>query len=240
MATVAYAVDESRLTERRTQVTAKADRGEAEILKPSRWASMVFAGTALLVLLGIVLQVAETATFEGGRFESMPARVANLLAFFTIQSNLLVGLTAAVLALSMASPPRWLSAVRLAALLDIAVTGIVFRLALADLHDLEGRAAAADFVLHALVPIVAVVGWVIYGPRGRISKSTIAWATVVPVAWLAGTLVRGAVIDWYPYPFVDVTDLGYLPVVVNVVLITALFVGLAFGARWLDSRLPTR
>ena len=66
------------------------------------------------------------------------------------------------------------------------------------------------------------------------------WATVVPVAWLAGTLVRGAAIDWYPYPFVDVTDLGYLPVAANVVLITALFVGLAFGARWLDSRLPSR
>jgi hypothetical protein len=37
---------------------------------------------------------------------------------------------------------------------------------------------------------------------------------------------------------VDVGDHGYLPVFVNIVLITGLFLGLAAGARVLDGRLP--
>jgi len=29
------------------------------------------------------------------------------------------------------------------------------------------------------------------------------------VLWFAYTLIRGASVDWYPYPFVDVDKIGY-------------------------------
>jgi hypothetical protein len=46
--------------------------------------------------------------------------------------------------------------------------------------------------------------------------------------------------DFYPYPFVDVADLGDARVLLNVAVVAALFLALAFGAKALDARLPDR
>ena len=59
----------------------------------------------------------------------------------------------------------------------------------------------------------------------------------MPVVWLVYTLVRGAFVDWYPYPFIDVDEHGYGVVLLNALGISAFLVGLAFVAfavdRWL-------
>jgi hypothetical protein len=36
----------------------------------------------------------------------------------------------------------------------------------------------------------------------------LAWLAF-PLAWVTYTLVCGARLDWYPYPFLDVSELGY-------------------------------
>ena len=41
-------------------------------------------------------------------------------------------------------------------------------------------------------------------------------AMILPLVWLAYTLVRGVVIGAYPYPFIDVVRLGYGQVAINV------------------------
>jgi hypothetical protein len=51
-------------------------------------------------------------------------------------------------------------------------------------------------------------------------------------------LVRGALIGWYPYPFIDVTRLGYVRITLNCCLIALLFGGLTAAAALLDARLP--
>ena len=44
-------------------------------------------------------------------------------------------------------------------------------------------------------------------------------------------------VHWYPYPFLDVNDLGYGRTLLNCLLVTVFYIALAFGARWLDGRL---
>ena len=57
----------------------------------------------------------------------------------------------------------------------------------------------------------------------------IAW----PIAWLAGTLVVGALRGWYPYPFLDHREPeGVAGVVVTSVGITLFFL-LLFWLAWL-------
>ncbi|MBA3233238.1 MAG: Pr6Pr family membrane protein, partial [Propionibacteriales bacterium] len=80
---------------------------------------------------------------------------------------------------------------------------------------------------------------VLFGPRGLVRPRVVGLALVYPVAWLAFTLSRGALIGWYPYPFVDVTTLGYARVALNCVHITLLFLVLAavaFGVDRVHSR----
>jgi len=53
---------------------------------------------------------------------------------------------------------------------------------------------------------------------------------------MAFALIRGAFDGFYPYPFANVTKLGYLKVVINGFWIALLFVALAAGATALDRR----
>lgn len=205
-----------------------------------RAARIWFALTAVGVLVGLVVQVRATAQVDEGFFDSDAKRIANIFCYFTIWSNILIGATSALLAVRLDRRSTAFRATYLAAVLMIVVTGIVVQVALKDIvAELDGKAAAADFFTHQLAPVMGGLGWILFGPRGWIDGRVIRGAVVIPVVWLAFTLIRAPFAsDFYPYPFLDVTDLGYPRVFVNIAIVAVLFLGLAFGARALDPHLP--
>jgi hypothetical protein len=193
-----------------------------------------FGLTALAVFAGLAVQVVVTASATEGRFAGVPARLGNLLCFFTIESNIIVGVTCLLLAIRLDRSSTAFQTWRLAGVLGIAVTGTVFHLVLSGLHTLTGAAKVADFVLHTLVPLLALAGWLVFGPRGVLTWRIAAWSLAYPVVWLVFTLIRGAIIDYYPYPFLEASRIGYGQVAVNCVLVTVLFLALAAAAVGLD------
>ncbi|NMH93336.1 Pr6Pr family membrane protein [Pseudonocardia bannensis] len=197
-----------------------------------------FGLTAVVVALGLVVQVVVAAA--GGRFDTAVDRITNLLAHFTILSNLLLGATSLRLALDPARPATGLRILRLDAVLGIAVTGIVYHLVLAPLSQSAGVAWFADQLLHTAAPLLGVVGWLLFGPRGLVTPAVVAWSTLYPLLWLAVTMARGAVVDWYPYPFMDVAALGYARVALNGIVVTVLFLALGIGALAVDRLLLRR
>jgi hypothetical protein len=194
--------------------------------------------TVAVVVCGIVIQLFVTASGNDGFFPDNPERVFNVFAYFTIQSNLLLGGTALVLALQPGRTGGVLfNTLRLNGVLCIAVTGIVAHAVLAGLVDLHGWAAVADFLVHTAAPIVGVLGWLLFGPRGLVDWRVVGWSIVFPLLWLVFTLVRGAFVGFYPYPFVNVDEHGYGRVLLNCLLVAVLFLALAAGATTLDRRL---
>jgi hypothetical protein len=185
-------------------------------------AVLVFAAVALQLVIAVRLSGTPHDVTAGVVRGSSPAgRIIRILSFFTIQSNLLCGLVSMQLAVRPdRDGPAW-RAVRLAALVGITVTGIVYSTVLAAIHEPNGAAeTAVNLVVHYIVPIAMVVGWLAFGPRPRISRVTVLQSLLFPLLWLAYTLVRGAIWKWYPYPFLDVTSHGYLQVAVNALVIT--------------------
>lgn len=209
-----------------------------------RVARVAFGLTSALVTYGLVLQLVLVANNDQGRFTSVPARIINTLSFFTVQSNILVAVTTGLLALNLHRRSTVFRVLRIDGLVAIAITGIVFHIALADLHELTGKDKAADWVLHTASPLLCVIGWLVFGPRRQTSWRLVRLSVAFPVLWLAYTMVRGALVKdrfakhYYPYPFLDVGDHGYLVVTVNIVLVAVLFAALSAAARALDSRLP--
>jgi hypothetical protein len=129
---------------------------------------------------------------------------------------------------------------RLTGLVAITVTGIVFHVALGGLLDLDSWALASDKLVHTVVPIMAVVGWLAFGPRGLTSAAIARLTVVYPLGYMIFTMIRGPLAtNWYPYPFADVHALGYLRVIINGAWIGLLFVAIAAGATFVDKRLRT-
>src|SRR3954468_15577100 len=98
--------------------------------------------TAAAVLAGIAIQLIVTAQGTAAFFPTTPERVLTVFAYFTIQSNILLGATVLL-------DPRstLVKTLRLNGVLCIAVTGIVYHLVLAGLSDLSGLAAVANLLL---------------------------------------------------------------------------------------------
>jgi hypothetical protein len=196
-----------------------------------------FGLTALAVFAGIVIQVFVSANAKAEFFHSAGGRVFNVFCFFTIQSNLIVGVTSLLLALNPHRSSTVFKAFRLTGLVAITVTGIVFHAVLARLLDLESWGLVANNLVHTVVPVMAVLGWLMFGPRGLTSRRVVWLSVLFPIAWLIFVLIRGPIVHFYPYPFVDVIKLGYVRVLINCVWVSVLYLGLAAGFTALDTRL---
>ena len=206
-----------------------------------KWSRLWFSVTALAVLAGVVVQLlvsAHNTSVFGG---SPVGRALNIFAFFTVLSNVVVGVTTTLLAINPNRFSPAFAAFRLIGLVAITVTFIVFHVVLSSLLDLDTWAEVANQLLHTVVPIMAIVGWCLFGPRGLTSARIVRLTVIFPAAYMAFTLIRGPLAsDFYPYPFADVKMLGYLKVCINSVWIALLFVGIAAGATALDKRLQPR
>ncbi len=201
------------------------------------WSRPWFAATALCVLAGVAISVYTAATNHAGHFHTPVGRAFNTFAFFTVDSNLIVGATTLLLAIEPERSSPVFATFRLIGLVAITVTGLVYHVALASLFELQGIHQLGNQLVHTVVPILAVVGWLAFGPRRLTSPRIALWSLAFPVAWLAFTLTRGAFVHWYPYPFIDVTELGYGGALLNCVWVSLLLLGLAAGATRLDRAL---
>ena len=198
--------------------------------------------TFLAVQIGIAVHVpgfppnVEPGVLRGA---SLGGRIVRVFSFFTIESNMLCGVVSALLATKPDGDSPVFRILRLDALFGITVTGIVYATVLAPIHEPKGWAEiSSNTVFHYVVPIMTVVGWLLFGPRPRITAGVVYRSLLWPVAWLGYTLVRGAVWNWYPYPFLDVPTHGYGTVAVNCVGVTVVLAGVAALFAWGDGRLP--
>jgi hypothetical protein len=86
------------------------------------------------------------------------------------------------------------------------------------------------------MPVVLVADWLLDPPRHRLPRSVVLAWLAYPLAWLGYTLVRGERESWYPYPFVDVTKLGYGGVLARSLVLAVGFALAGAALLWLGNR----
>ena len=175
-----------------------------------------------------------------GEVPGASTRVIRYLSYFTVESNILVAVTALTLALRPEREGRIWRVLHLQALYGITVTGLVYSTLLRGVVDLHGAAAVTNALLHYVSPLMFVIGWLLFGPRPRIDENSLVISLIWPALYIAYTLAHGAAAKWYPYPFVDVTRLGYPTTLRNGVGFSVLLIGIGALYMWLDHRLPPR
>lgn len=198
---------------------------------------VTFLVTGVALVLQLVLVIQGHRVLDETNRPDLGTRVVRYCSYLTIWANALVAWSAGTLALGRDRDTRLWRALRTDAVVLILLAGVVHFFLLRPLLDLEGLDLVADRLLHMVVPVFAVTGWLVFGPRGRLRTADLAPFLVLPVGWLAYTLVRGAVVDWYPYPFIDVGEHGYARVLATCAAVSLLMLLIAGGAVWLEGRL---
>ena len=166
-------------------------------------------------------------------------RVVDSHGYFTTWSNLLVALTLTALYLNPSRTSRRFDWLRNSGLLMITMTMVLYHLLLAGSSSPASWYAISNIFEHYLTPIITILVWVAVGPRGRYTFGHTFSVFIIPIAYLAYTLVHGAIASVYPYPFFDVLTYGYASVLM---LMGEVIVGgwvvalLYFGIEKLRSR----
>lgn len=174
---------------------------------------------------------------------------ANFFSYFTIQSAFLAVITlviAGCFALFAPRDPAWLGVLRTMVTVYVLVSGVVFGLIVAQASTVDYRIEVpwSDTLLHFVVPALAAVAWTadsIMAVNPRVPWPTVGWVLIFPALWLWYTLVRGDDVGWYPYFFLDETQVGgFGGVALYCLLCLGIFVAITAALVWLNRRLWAR
>jgi hypothetical protein len=141
--------------------------------------------------------------------------LARFFTFFTILTNILVALCLTMLLIDPDKGIFTRPGSQAAIAAYITVVGIVYNIILRSLWAPQGWQLIVNELLHSVIPVYFIIYWLVFSPKAGLQwKNMLGWL-VFPVAYLVLIMIRGALSDWYPYPFVDVLTLGYAKVLIN-------------------------
>ena len=162
--------------------------------------------TAFSLLLAIVWQV--TDRLMHGNF--LPTEY---FAYFTIQTSLIAAVVLAVAGvreLQSKTDTKALNLARLSVSSYAIVVGVVYN---ALLRGTVVQPGDPDYgydwpvlpneILHVWAPILIVLDFAISKTATRIKFKQIFWILLFPTAWLAFTIIRGIITDWWAYWFLN-------------------------------------
>jgi hypothetical protein len=190
---------------------------------------------ALLALIGLAINY---SVVLGNHPGAPVAALIRFLSFFTVLSNILVAIASIGIVIGRGWAKR--PATRTAIAVYITVVAAIFQILLAGLEPLSPLGWWGNMLVHQLVPMLWLLGWIGFGPHGRIAATAPLRWLIFPTLYGAYTLAHGASTGFYPYPFLNVTKLGGAVFARNMALIGLLFLALGYLFRWLDARLPRR
>lgn len=188
---------------------------------------------ALVTLVAIIVTWTESAA-RG------PVNFFDFFGYFTIQSNSLLTVTAAIAGIAgfvrQGPQARWIVVLRALATMSMVIVGVVYATLLAPL-GLEGGAPVpwANWVMHVGGPILIAIDWTFSRDREPLPWRTAFLLLLYPIVWVVVVLVRGATDGWVPYPFLNPSQ-GYGVVAVYVATIAVAFALVSTLVVWWSRR----
>ncbi len=177
---------------------------------------------ALLVWFALVLQLYVSIRWSLRRDMSIGHGVWMYFAFFSVITNLLVALALTLQTIRPQSAPgRFFGRAHVLTTVaaSIALVCIAYNVLLRQLWNPHGAQLVAELIMHDVVPVLFLIYWWLRVPCGSVCWSDLAPMAVYPVAYFGYAMLRGAVSGFYPYPFINVAQLGYERVCANAVAI---------------------
>lgn len=200
------------------------------LLRSLRLAMAAYIATAIVASIFIAMS---DGTFVWHRFFS----------YFTVLSNLVATVVLVMLAFrpELISNKRF-SIVRGGATTYMSVTFLIYVTVLyPQLVDVGVPEPWIDVALHIAGPLFMAADWFINSSRTSLDRTAFGIWFIFPVVYVVYTLIRGPIIDWYPYPILDPDEQGgYIGVAVWILIVAVVVAGFAWLYYWWVNRQTDR
>jgi len=176
---------------------------------------------ALLLQLYLIIQ---------NRTVGVTETLIRYLSFFTISSNIL---TTICFYCIMGNPesdakpffarPKTIAAITV----YMFIVGLIYNTVLRFQWSPQGYQKIADELLHVVMPLFIIIYWLTFAEKNTLEwKSIFPWL-IYPFAYCVYTLIRGEIVHFYPYPFMDVNAFGLTTVLINCLYVCITFFGVS-------------
>lgn len=158
--------------------------------------------------------------------------------FFTILTNILVAFYFTLTVFHHDKPerrfnsPGFLTAVAV----YITIVGLVYQIVLRSMFKPAGLDFLVNELLHSVIPLIVIGFWYFYENTSSVNYSQIAKWMIYPLVYLIYILSRGSFSDYYPYPFVNVLNIGLQKVLLNSGILMFVFIGVSFAFVFVGKR----
>lgn len=158
--------------------------------------AFIRVGLAALGFSAIITQLADN--IQNGK------SLVSFFSFFTIESNILAAslLLASGIAVLLGVKKSLFEYLRGAAAVYMTMTGIIYIVLLSG-EQSTLLIPWVNQVLHYIMPVGVLIDWLVNPPTQAISYKKALWWVAFPLGYLAYSFIRGSLVDWYPYPFID-------------------------------------
>ncbi len=102
----------------------------------------------------------------------------------------------------------------------ILTVGIVYQTVLKNLWQPQGIHFVVDQLLHGIIPLFMLGYWLFTIRRGAIQAVRVYRWLCYPILYLLFVLTRGYFSGFYPYPFLNIEEIGFGTTLINVALIS--------------------
>lgn len=187
--------------------------------------------------LGVVAVIAQLSVHIDHHYS-----VPNFFSYFTNLGNIIsimVFVIGALRLLRGVPSTRGWEIVRFCSTVNMVFIGLVFNILLVD-TDLGDLLPWVNVVMHMLLPALALVDWIILPPQRRQAALTILAGLLFPIAYSVYSLVRGAIIGFYPYPFYNPRAVGGAGAVALYMIVLVIGLAVLSFLVWLIGRARTR
>lgn len=162
--------------------------------------------------------------------------------FFTILTNSIIAVYFSILSFAYLmnqkhrlENPGTLTAITM----YITIVGLVYQIILRSTWNPTGTQKIIDELLHSLNPLLVIIFWSLSKTGDKLSIRQVPFWLIFPSFYLIYVLIRGYFSNFYPYPFLNITHIGFERVFINCIGLTAVFIIVSLLFIWI-SRLKAK
>lgn len=173
-------------------------------------ACLGWSGLVIQLYLIFVARWADDASLLGG--------LVRFFSFFTVLTNTLVAVAlTCALGLRSSAVHRFFRhpVVCSGIATSIVLVGLAYNVLLRHLWQPQGWQWVADELLHDVMPVLFLVYWWLYVPKGVLQLKHVLLWMLYPVVYFAYVLLRGNSLGDYMYPFINAGTIGFTKAFIN-------------------------
>ena len=161
-----------------------------------------------------------------GEYSSIAETLFVYLGYFTVWANVLIALAFTV---PLLNPDRKLAdffmrpAVRAALATYILMVSVVYHMLIVPYWNPQGFTWLTATGLNTVMPILYIIDWLFFAEKRPIFYKHLPYWLIFPTVYGVTSIIRGLFTNVYPYPFLNVAELGSGDVLFNMFGLVAVF-----------------